>query len=58
VSRKPKPIPLPRLADPSKQFNTIPTALLAMKKEELQKVQEKLNAVDKELERRKRRYSR
>jgi len=51
VPRKPKPIPLPpRLAD-SRQFLT---ALLAVKKEELQKVEKKMNELREAQERRKR----
>lgn len=45
VPRKPKPLPVPQVADPSRRFNTILMALLAVKKEELQKIEDKLNKV-------------
>jgi hypothetical protein len=53
VPRKPKPLPLPRLTDPSKRFDTILTALLAVKKEELQRVENKIKEVREAQERRK-----
>jgi len=44
VPRKPKPLPLPHLADPSKRFDTILTALLAVPKSEAREVLTKLEA--------------
>jgi hypothetical protein len=52
VPRKPKPLPLPELPHCKRRFDTILTALLAVKKDELQKIEDKLKEVRKERERR------
>jgi hypothetical protein len=45
VPRKPKPLPIPESVDPKHRFDTVLTALLAVRKDELQKVEDKLKQV-------------
>jgi len=53
VPRKPKPMPFPQGVDPKQRFNATLTALLAVNKAELQAIDEKLKAIQKEKERHK-----
>jgi hypothetical protein len=53
MPRKPKPLLLPHLADSPKRFDAMLTALLAVKKDELQRVEDKIKQVREAKEQRK-----
>lgn len=53
MPRKPKPISLPDASDPKRRFDNTLTALLSVIKAELQAIEERIKAIQKEKARRK-----